>query len=119
MTLTEYFSSSDDKPEALAVRIGVSRGQVFRYISGARRVPGERAKAIEAATGGLVTRHELRPDLFGIEGEHSSGALLSPDRKERRPYLSSLKKFCRRIKQMFERDRGRKRPQDMGVNDAA
>jgi DNA-binding transcriptional regulator YdaS (Cro superfamily) len=29
------------------------------------QVPAERCVAIEAATGGKVTRYELRPDIFG------------------------------------------------------
>lgn len=29
------------------------------------RVPAERVIAVEAATGGLVTRYQLRPDLYG------------------------------------------------------
>ncbi len=29
------------------------------------RVPAERVVAVEAATGGLVTRFQLRPDLYG------------------------------------------------------
>ncbi len=29
------------------------------------RVPAERVIAVEAATGGLVTRFQLRPDLYG------------------------------------------------------
>lgn len=31
----------------------------------AGRVPVERCAAVEEATGGRVTRHELRPDVFG------------------------------------------------------
>lgn len=30
-----------------------------------RGVPAERVLDIEAATGGQVTRHDLRPDIFG------------------------------------------------------
>lgn len=29
------------------------------------RVPAERCRAIEHATGGAVTRYDLRPDVFG------------------------------------------------------
>ncbi|WP_231110632.1 transcriptional regulator [Xanthomonas arboricola] len=33
------------------------------------RVPAHHAAAIESATGGEVTRHALRPDVFGTENE--------------------------------------------------
>lgn len=32
-----------------------------------KRIPAERCLEIEAATGGKVTRHELRPDLYPQE----------------------------------------------------
>lgn len=42
----------------------VSGGMVGHWIT-RRYVPtAERAKQIELATGGAVTRHELRPDIF-------------------------------------------------------
>lgn len=49
--------------EALAALLGVKSAS----ISGWRergRVPAERCLAIERATGGKVTCHELRPDVF-------------------------------------------------------
>ena len=30
-----------------------------------RGVPADRCRDVEAATNGIVTRHELRPDIFG------------------------------------------------------
>jgi DNA-binding transcriptional regulator YdaS (Cro superfamily) len=42
----------------------VTQGMVGHWESGLGRVTAERAKQIEDATGGLVTRHELRPDIF-------------------------------------------------------
>jgi DNA-binding transcriptional regulator YdaS (Cro superfamily) len=36
--------------------------------------PAKRALAIEAATGGAVTRHELRPDLYPRETEAAAEA---------------------------------------------
>lgn len=50
--------------EALAAALGIKSAS----ISGWRergRVPAERCLAIENATGGVVTRHQLRPDVFG------------------------------------------------------
>lgn len=48
----------------LARRIGVRQGYVWRWLR-ANKVPAERVLAIEAATHGAVTRHDLRPDVFG------------------------------------------------------
>lgn len=45
----------------LASLIGVTRQAIYQW----DRIPAERVIAIENATGGKVTRHELRPDLFG------------------------------------------------------
>lgn len=36
------------------------------------RVPGERARAVELATGGQVTRYELRPDIFGAAPDEAA-----------------------------------------------
>jgi DNA-binding transcriptional regulator YdaS (Cro superfamily) len=48
---------------ALAVAIGTRQGQVGYWLNDAKKgVPGERALAIEEATG--VSRHDLRPDLY-------------------------------------------------------
>lgn len=48
---------------ALARRIGVSPQVVANWR--ARGVPPGRVLAIEEASNGVVTRHELRPDVFG------------------------------------------------------
>lgn len=49
---------------ALAARLGFKQSTVSMWLN-RRRVPPERCRAIEAATGGLVTRYELRPDIYG------------------------------------------------------
>lgn len=43
--------------------LGKALGITIQSISGWDRVPAERAIAVEAATG--VSRHDLRPDVFG------------------------------------------------------
>ena len=48
---------------ALARLLDVDR-QVIQHWVRAGRVPAERVVALEAATGGLVRREDLRPDLF-------------------------------------------------------
>jgi DNA-binding transcriptional regulator YdaS (Cro superfamily) len=49
----------------LAKGLGVSLQMVHKWKRGAP-VTAERAVQIEAATGGLVMRHELRPDIFDV-----------------------------------------------------
>lgn len=49
---------------ALARACGVKQGHVWHWLNKSRRVPAEQALAVEAATGGAVTRYELRPDIF-------------------------------------------------------
>ena len=54
--------------QKLADRIGCSRQWVARMrdrsVKGAKNISAAHAKAIETATAGVVTRHELRPDIF-------------------------------------------------------
>lgn len=51
--------------KALADRIGVTQSMVWYWLEKAKKgVPAEYVQAIEAATKGEVTRHDLRPDIF-------------------------------------------------------
>ena len=45
--------------------VGVSRASVYFWLAG-RSISPEIAVRIEAASGGAVTRADLRPDLFGV-----------------------------------------------------
>jgi len=47
----------------LAEKLGVSRPALYQW----RKVPAERVIALETASGGKVTRHEIRPDLYPLE----------------------------------------------------
>ena len=49
---------------ALAQASGCAWQSIQKWLF-AGRVPPERCLAIEKATGGKVTRYELRPDVFG------------------------------------------------------
>ena len=50
---------------ALADLIGTTQSQVWYWLSRARKAPpGEYVLRIETATGGKITRHDLRPDLY-------------------------------------------------------
>jgi len=48
----------------LAGFIKVSPVLIHQWSTGKRRVPAEKCGAIEKATNGIVTKHELRPDVF-------------------------------------------------------
>lgn len=48
----------------LAKRINVTPQQVNQWVIGGRQVPANRCLAIERATAGRVTCHQLRPDVF-------------------------------------------------------
>jgi len=50
---------------ALSQFLGVHPAFVSQWATGRRPVPGRWCIPIEQATGGAVTRHDLRPDIFG------------------------------------------------------
>ena len=50
---------------ALAAVCGKKQGHVWAWLHRTKRVPAEMVLTIESATGGRVSRHELRPDIFG------------------------------------------------------
>lgn len=49
----------------LAIMLGIKRPALYQWT----RVPAERVSAIVAATGGRITRHQLRPDLYPLDEE--------------------------------------------------
>lgn len=59
---------------SLAKRLGCSQGLISQWLAGTTRVSAEKAKEVEAATDGAVTRHELRPDIFDAPAEHEAAA---------------------------------------------
>lgn len=65
MNLAKFLSSDSIVASHFAEKIGVPAPLLSQWRTGKRRVPAERVLSIEAATGGKVTRHELRPDIFG------------------------------------------------------
>lgn len=50
---------------ALARQLSISQGLVWQWLNGKQAVTAERCVAIESATEGAITRHDLRPDVFG------------------------------------------------------
>lgn len=66
MTLTEYLSKlGRGGKDEFAKKIGVSKSFLRQMETGTSKVPPPRALAIEKHTNGLVTKTELRPDLWG------------------------------------------------------
>jgi DNA-binding transcriptional regulator YdaS (Cro superfamily) len=55
-----------------ARRMGVSVVMVHKWLTGRARLTGERARQIEHVVGGVVKRHELRPDLFDPPAESAA-----------------------------------------------
>lgn len=58
----------------LARRIGKKQAHVWNWLNRDKIVPAEAVLAIEHATDGVVTRHDLRPDIFGPAPEHNETA---------------------------------------------
>jgi DNA-binding transcriptional regulator YdaS (Cro superfamily) len=50
---------------ALARKLGVTQGQLWRWLNRDKKAPATRCIAIERATNGQITRYQLRPDVFG------------------------------------------------------
>ena len=65
MTLSEYFESDVRGSKAeMAEYLKISPTWISLIIAGRRKASPVLALALEKATGGLVTRQELRPDIF-------------------------------------------------------
>ncbi len=52
---------------ALANLLGVTQGRIWNWLNRDQKVSPEMVIAIETATGGKVSRHDLRPDIYPIE----------------------------------------------------
>lgn len=50
--------------KAVADAVGIKQPSVHRILTDGKKVPAEWCIKLEVATGGKVTRHELRPDLW-------------------------------------------------------
>lgn len=70
MTLAEYFATEPRGAKIeMAQYLGITATYISLLIHGKRRPSGPMALSIERATQGLVTRHELRPDLYPVDSE--------------------------------------------------
>lgn len=59
---------------ATARLIGVSQQSIWAALNTRKRVPAEWCLPIERATGGQVTRHQLRPDLYPDDRKDAADA---------------------------------------------
>ena len=65
MNLSDYFKSDIHGAKAeMAEHLKITPTWLSLIISGKRKASPVLALALENATGGLVTRQELRPDIF-------------------------------------------------------
>lgn len=61
--LREYLKAERGRARDLAIKLGVFQSSVSQWANGTSKVPAERVLEIEGITG--VSRHALRPDIFG------------------------------------------------------
>lgn len=70
MTLSDYFKEEPRGAKIeMAKYLGITATYISLLIHGKRRPSGAMALSIERATQGLVTRSELRPDLYPVDME--------------------------------------------------
>lgn len=63
----------------LASLLEVHPSLISQWVTGRRPVAANHVLAIESATDGKVTRHDLRPDVFGAAPAHQAAAAPSGD----------------------------------------
>lgn len=81
MKLSEYISNERGRGVAIASAIGVPPQLIYQWASG-RPVPVPRCVPIEAATNGMVTRKDLRPnDWMDLWPELSDNQRLLVERR--------------------------------------
>lgn len=65
-TLRIYLSTlPTDQKAAYAVRAGTTIGYLRKAMSKGQRFDGALARRLDEESGGAVSRHDLRPDVFG------------------------------------------------------
>jgi DNA-binding transcriptional regulator YdaS (Cro superfamily) len=64
MNLHDYLSQGRGRQKALARAIGAHAPDISRWADGSRPIPVPFGAPIEVATGGLVTRQEMFPDIW-------------------------------------------------------
>lgn len=72
MTLLEYRSRNALTLEGMAAKLGTSPGYLHDLEKGRRRPSPQLANTIERITG--ISRHDLRPDVFGAKPSEGKAA---------------------------------------------
>jgi DNA-binding transcriptional regulator YdaS (Cro superfamily) len=72
--IQKAIASCDNSKAIFARLVGVTPAMVWQWEKGRRPVPATRCVDIEQATGGTVTRYDLRPDVFGEAPAKSEAA---------------------------------------------
>lgn len=62
MDLSTYLASQKITQASFAVRLGVSQGLIYQWLTGRRPIAVDKCVAIERITGGEVSRKDLRPN---------------------------------------------------------
>ncbi len=62
MKFSDWVNEQRGRSLAIAQAVGVTPPVVSDWVTGKKGIPMERCTAIERATGGAVTRKDLRPD---------------------------------------------------------
>jgi DNA-binding transcriptional regulator YdaS (Cro superfamily) len=50
---------------ATAMELGVTQGLIWQWLHGRRKIAAHHCLKLASLTGGAVTVHDLRPDVFG------------------------------------------------------
>ena len=66
MTLLDYIRRPENSASALAARIGIAPAFLYQIAHGKRQASAALARSIESATGGAVSRRDLRDDWASI-----------------------------------------------------
>lgn len=82
MNLNDYFEIRGNSQQALADALGITQSRVSQLAKSKKPINPERCVAIETATGGLVTRKDLRPDDWQTIWPELADADRSPGRRK-------------------------------------
>lgn len=78
MELKLWIETERGRAVALSRVIGVPSSFVSNWVTGKKGIPLERCTAIERATGGAVTRQDLRPDDWQDHWPELATAIANP-----------------------------------------
>lgn len=65
MDIRSYLAATGRTQSEFAKDIGVTQSMVGHWLNGRCRIVAEKAVEIERATDHKISRHDLRPDVFG------------------------------------------------------